>query len=70
MGSVETMVQELFDDLPFSLRVEHDEQRTRLDLYCSMVFVIALTTAIAVVGLRRCAHYRLPAGDALAHVGS
>ncbi|WP_153395059.1 hypothetical protein [Ornithinicoccus halotolerans] len=38
---VETFVQRSFDDLPFSLRVEHDEQRTRLDLYCSMVFVAA-----------------------------
>jgi hypothetical protein len=42
--SVESLVQDVFDDLPFSLRVNHDEQRTRLDLYCSMVVVIAVVT--------------------------
>ena len=38
---VETFIQRVFDDLPPSLKAEHDEQRTRLDLYCSMVFVVA-----------------------------
>jgi hypothetical protein len=46
--SVESLVQETFDVLPLSLRIEHDEQRTRLDLYCSMTFVIALVAVIAV----------------------
>jgi hypothetical protein len=45
--SVESLVQEVFDVLPLSLRIEHDEQRTRLDLYCSMTFVIALIALIA-----------------------
>jgi hypothetical protein len=49
--SVETMVQEVFDELPISLRVEHDEQRTRLDLYCSMVFVTALIALVAIARL-------------------
>lgn len=50
--SVETLVQEVYDTLPFSLQVEHDEQRTRLDLYCSMVVVLAVVTALAVLRLR------------------
>ena len=45
---VETFVQEAFDVLPPSMKAEHDEQRTRLDLYCSMVFVLGTVTAIAV----------------------
>src|SRR6266516_1158979 len=45
--SVETFIQRVFDDLPLSLRIEHDEQRTRLDLYCSMVFVLAVVTTVA-----------------------
>jgi hypothetical protein len=50
-ADVETFVQRVFDDLPASLRAEHDEQRTRLDLYCSMVFVVASITAIAAARL-------------------
>lgn len=46
--SPESRVQELFDDLPFSLKVEHDEQRTRLDLYCSVVVVTGAVTMLAV----------------------
>lgn len=45
---LESFVQKVFDELPFSLQVEHDEQRTRLDLYGSMVFVVLVATAIAV----------------------
>lgn len=44
---IESFVQRVFDDLPPSLQVEHDEQRTRLDLYCSMVFVSVLVAAVA-----------------------
>lgn len=40
---IRSFVQEVFDKLPAGLRAEHDEQRTRLDLYCSMVFVLAAT---------------------------
>lgn len=44
---VEGFIEAVFDDLPFSLQLAHDEQRTRLDLYCSMVFVIALSAVVA-----------------------
>ncbi len=47
--AVETFVQRIYDDLPLSLKIEHDEQRTRLDLYCSMVFVVAIVTTIGTV---------------------
>jgi hypothetical protein len=33
---IESFVQRVFDDLPVSLQMDHDEQRTRLDLYCSI----------------------------------
>ena len=46
---VEGFVEAVFDDLPFGLQLAHDEQRIRLDLYCSMVFVIAISTLAAVV---------------------
>jgi hypothetical protein len=45
--SVETFVQRVFDDLSPSLQTEHDEQRTRLALYCSMVFVVAFVATVA-----------------------
>lgn len=45
---IEGFVEAVFDDLPFGLQLAHDEQRTRLDLYCSMVFVIAISTMAAV----------------------
>ena len=41
---------DLFDRLPFSLRVTHDEERGRLDLYCTMVFVFIF---IGVIGVAR-----------------
>lgn len=45
---VEPAVQNVFDELPFSRQVEHDQQRTRLDLYGSLVFVMAVVTAVGV----------------------
>lgn len=45
---LEAYVQDNFDRLPLSLQVAHDEQRTRLDLYCTMVFVLTLVAAVAV----------------------
>ena len=48
-SAVESLVEEVYDRLPFSLQVAHDEQRGRLDLYCSMVFVwifVALVTIL------------------------
>lgn len=47
--SVTTLVSDVFDDLPFSIQIAHDEQRGRLDLYCSMTFVWCFVTVIAVV---------------------
>jgi hypothetical protein len=48
---IESFIQEVFDQLPLSLRVEHDEERGRLDLYCSMVFVLLLVTVLTVCRL-------------------
>jgi hypothetical protein len=48
VAEVEPLVQRVFDRLPASLKTGHDEQRTRLDLYCSMVFVVAIAAAIAI----------------------
>lgn len=45
-GTVEHLVIDVFDMLPPSLQLAHDEQRTRLDLYCSMVVVVAVVTAL------------------------
>jgi hypothetical protein len=50
-GAVEGAVQRVFDSLPSSLQTAHDRQRTRLDLYCSMVVVAAVVTVVAVVVL-------------------
>jgi hypothetical protein len=49
LEEVEHFVESVFDNLPFSLQVSHDEQRTRLDLYCSMVFVLLAAGATAVL---------------------
>lgn len=48
---VETFVLELYELLPPTLRRQHDEQRNRLDLYSSMVFVLLFVAALAVVRL-------------------
>lgn len=37
---VEHFVERVYDSLPFTMQLSHDEQRTRLDLYCSMAFVL------------------------------
>lgn len=47
---VESLVEARFESLPASLQISHDEQRGRLDLYCSMVLVMVL---VGVVGLLR-----------------
>lgn len=69
LDEVEDFVDRVFDDLPFSLRLTHDEQRTRLDLYCSMVFVLLLaaTTAVARFGFRHWGYQT--AGVVLAGLG-
>ena len=48
---VETFVLEAYDQLPTTLRTQHDEHRNRLDLYCSMVFVVAFVACVAVARL-------------------
>jgi hypothetical protein len=48
---VESFVQRVFHDLPPSLQAEHDEQRTRLDLYCSLVFMTLFMTLLWVARL-------------------
>jgi len=45
--SIPTFVLDIYDHLPPHLRAQHHEWRNRLDLYCSMVFVIALITVVA-----------------------
>lgn len=40
-----------FDGLPFTLQVDHDEARNRLELYCAMVFVLWLASALAILRL-------------------
>ena len=47
--SVEGLVHEVYDRLPFSLQVSHDEQRGRLDLYCSMTFVWFFVVGLGVL---------------------
>lgn len=49
--NLESFVQRVWSRLPFSLQVQHDEYRARLDLYCTMVFVFPVLAALAVVRL-------------------
>lgn len=46
-GSLEGMVVRVFHQLPLAIQSEHDQYRTRLDLYCSMVIVFLLASAAA-----------------------
>jgi hypothetical protein len=46
---VESFIQDVFDELPRSLQKDHDEQRNRLELYCSMVFVVTLSGIVGIV---------------------
>lgn len=62
---VEMLVEEVFDQLPAGLQQAHDEQRGRLDLYCSMVMVCLSVAAVAVVRLGP-AHAGWAAGAAAA----
>lgn len=60
--SVESIVDEVFDRLPPSLQLTHDEQRGRIDLYCSMTFVFLFTAVIAVARLGWNAHLAYAVG--------
>lgn len=46
-GDVEGFIERVYQRLPFSLQLSHDEQRARLDLYCSMVFVLWFCALVA-----------------------
>lgn len=48
-GSLEGMVQRVFHQLPATVQSEHDQFRTRLDVYCSLVLVFALATVTSLV---------------------
>ena len=65
---VESFIQDVFDELPRSLQKDHDEQRNRLELYCSMVFVVALS---GIVGIARFTpqHWPYATGSATAATG-
>jgi hypothetical protein len=65
---LETFVQQNFDRLPVSLQEEHDQFRARLDLYCSLVVVFAVTGLIGVALLAAFSleHAAITAGSALA----
>jgi hypothetical protein len=47
-GPIEGFVQEVFHRLPASLQSEHDQLRSRLDLYCSLVVVFVLSGVVGV----------------------
>ena len=48
---VEPFVQDHFDDLPASLQRAHDEERSRLDLYCAVVFLIPMLGLVTILVL-------------------
>ena len=45
---LEPYIEDNFDSLPRSLQESHDQRRGRMDLYCSMVLVCAVSVALAV----------------------
>jgi hypothetical protein len=46
-GTVESLVQDHFHELPADMQLSHDEERSRIELYCSMEFVLMLVVIIA-----------------------
>ena len=48
-GTLEGFVQEFFDEMPLSLQIQHDEFRSRLDLYCTLVAVFVISGVIGVL---------------------
>lgn len=47
-NALEHYVESVFDQLPTSIQVAHDQYRSRVDLYCSLVLVFALTGMIGI----------------------
>ncbi|WP_421735722.1 hypothetical protein [Cellulomonas sp.] len=45
---IERYVQDCFDELPPSLQAAHDEERSRLDLYSTLVFLVPLVGVVAI----------------------
>jgi len=45
--SLESYVLRRWDHVSSALRLEHDQHRIRLDMYCTLVFVFAMLTAVA-----------------------
>jgi hypothetical protein len=66
---VEDVVQAVFDRLPRSLQTEHDEQRTRLDLYCSLLVVDLMAAAVAIARLVGHLSYQIGAAVTAAACG-
>lgn len=60
-GQLEGFVLRIYHQLPVPLQTEHDQYRTRLDLYCSLSFVMALS-AVTAVPLLAPVDWRLRAG--------
>lgn len=48
---LEGYVMKVFHTLPLSLQIDHDDQRNRLDLYASMVFVLLFGGVVSAVAL-------------------
>jgi hypothetical protein len=48
-GDLEGMVMRRYDVLPARLRTHHDQFRTRLDMYCTLVFVFIALATLSVV---------------------
>jgi hypothetical protein len=48
---LERYIMKVFDTLPISMQIDHDDQRNRLDLYASMVFVLLFSGVISAVAL-------------------
>jgi hypothetical protein len=63
---VEGLVLRRFHTVPAALQHEHDQYRTRLDLYCSMVFIAVLIGGLGVVMLWK---FGLPQVAVVAAVG-
>ena len=47
-GQLEGFVLRIYHQLPVPLQIEHDQYRTRLDLYCSLSFVMVVAAAAAI----------------------
>jgi hypothetical protein len=58
---LETSVIEVFNDLPAAIQTEHDQDRSRLELYCSMVVVFGVSALGAYPILHRF-NWEVPAG--------